>query len=284
MPSSPKSVYKKPGINGVAPYDGDPPPDGGKSEDHGAPARDPKDLHFWPLPRDPDGGRKEQRTKKDDPPRKGPSPVSVNQGGASAEAARRRAEEEALAREVAKKKEEGFEQGRARAEKEHRRLLQEAEKARNEARETLRQAHSRAGEIVASSEETIVELAVAVAERLVRAELSLSPDTVRSIVRETLDMLNGGEQVAVFVHPEDLPTCRDFGESLREEFPGLLKLEMFSDETMTRGSCRVESESGVAEYSLDEEHARLREKLLEVAAVKGERGGKGGVQDQDGPH
>lgn len=174
---------------------------------------------------------------------------------------------------------EGYEKGLARAEEECRLMREEAESGLREAERTLNEARLRSKEIVSSSENKIVELAMAVAERLVRTRLELAPDTINSIVRSTMNMLHDGEQVEIFVNPADLEACLGYREQLKEEFHRVLKIEVTPDDSIPRGSCRIESECGAAEYMLEEEKEQLKSTLLNIARRAGEQP-PGGEEEQ----
>ena len=160
---------------------------------------------------------------------------------------------------------EGYEEGRVRAEEESRELKKKAELSLREAELSLREARQKAKEIIASSEYKIIELAMAVAEKLVQTQLKTEPETITGIVRETMNILNGAEQAQLYVNPADHKTCLNFQGRLKEEFKELSRLEVVADEEISRGSCRIESESGVAEYLLEEEQEQLKEALLQMA-------------------
>ncbi len=160
---------------------------------------------------------------------------------------------------------EGYEQGKTKAEDECRTMRESAANKLKEAELSLREARQRAKEIIASSETKIVELALAVSERLVRTQLSVAPETVTAIVRETMNMLNGGEQVELYVNPADIDACVGFSDRLKEEFKEIVKLEVLADSQLPKGSCRIESESGVAEYLIEEEKEALEKTLLQLA-------------------
>lgn len=160
---------------------------------------------------------------------------------------------------------EGYEQGKTKAEDECRTMRENAAIKLKEAELSLREARQRAKEIIASSETKIVELALAVSEKLVRTQLTVAPETVTAIVRETMNMLNGGEQVDLYVNPADLDACVGFSDRLKEEFKEIIKLEVLADSQLPKGSCRLESENGIAEYLIEEEKEALEKTLLQVA-------------------
>ena len=171
---------------------------------------------------------------------------------------------------------EGYEQGLARAEEECRSMQEKAAAKLREAELSLREARQRYKEIISSSEKKIVELSIAIAERLIRGQLDAAPETVTYIVRETMNILNGGEQIDLYVNPADLAACHSYGETLKGEYEEISRLEVIADPGLPRGSCRIESESGVAEYLIDQEKEQLRETLLKIARrdeiVPGEEG------------
>ena len=182
----------------------------------------------------------------------------------------RRAEKE-LEEKAEKRLLEAYEQGKARVEDECRLMRESAETKMREADLLLREARQKSKEIVASSEHKVVELALAVAERLVRTQLETSPETITAIVRDTMNMLNGGEQVELYVNPADFNSCQSFSSELKNEFREITKLDVLPDDSIPRGSCRIESESGVAEYLIDEEKAQLKETLLNLARGEEEK-------------
>jgi flagellar assembly protein FliH len=182
----------------------------------------------------------------------------------------KRAEKE-LEEKAEKRLLEAYEQGKARVEDECRLMRESAETKMREADLLLREARQKSKEIVASSEHKVVELALAVAERLVRTQLEISPETITAIVRDTMNILNGGEQVELYVNPADLNSCQSFSAELKSEFREITKLDVLPDDSIPRGSCRVESECGVAEYLIDEEKAQLKETLLNLARGEEEK-------------
>jgi len=67
------------------------------------------------------------------------------------------------------------------------------------------------------------------------------------------------------LNPADLDACVGFSDRLKEEFKEIVKLEVLTDSQLAKGSCRIESESGVAEYLIEEEKEALEKTLLQVA-------------------
>jgi flagellar assembly protein FliH len=168
---------------------------------------------------------------------------------------------------------EGLAEGKAEAEARARELLEEASRklkeAEQEAAASLQQARQKAREIVSASEADIVELSVAIAEKLIQDQLEIAPQKVARVVQESLRHFSDEEeQLAVYLHPVDLPACRKSLEQVTGAAALETRLKLLPDERLPRGSCRIESESSTVEYLLDEELKKIRETLLQIASTK----------------
>ncbi len=171
---------------------------------------------------------------------------------------------------------EGFAQGKAEAAAAAEGLLNEAARKLDEAGEKaadcLEQAWRKAREIVRASEADLIELSVAIAEKLIHDELSAAPQKVARIVRETLRNFTGKEEkLKVYLHPVDLAACQDILLEGIEDGGRGPALELVPDRSLPRGSCRIDSESSTAEYILSDELEKIRNKLLKIAPIKGHK-------------
>ncbi len=281
MPLSPKKIYKQPQVAGASLYEieisieqecqdqgFDTPISGMQTEN----SRQEENIALWPQPGDSDYVGESEAEADDHEQRQDPSDAeeALDDAGESQQKKEKKKSPEEIAEAILEERmeqcvEEGYEKGRKKAEDECRKMREEAQKKLKEAEECLMEARSRSKEIVAASEQKIVELSVAVAERLVHKQLEIDPEAITGIVRETLNILNGGEQVEIYVNPNDHDVCLEQRENLKEEFTEIIKLDLVADERVPSGSCRVESESGVAEYLLGEEKKQLEQMLLNVA-------------------
>jgi len=114
-----------------------------------------------------------------------------------------------------------------------------------------------------------VELAVALAERLLRAELRLAPDTVIRVAREALGELDGSSAVRLKVCPQDAATLREAAQGLAHE-TGVAELEIIPQPHLEPGEVEVETSSGGLDGRWACQLARLRRALHR--AVAGEEG------------
>lgn len=89
------------------------------------------------------------------------------------------------------------------------------------------------------AEREVVNLAFAVARRVVHRELTVDPTTVLAIVRTCLDELQGAEVHRLQVSATDLDAVRAYFENNRAE-----NLEIVADEGVGRGGAIIETTRG----------------------------------------
>ncbi len=110
-------------------------------------------------------------------------------------------------------------------------------------------------------EKSAVHVAAAIARRLVRRELSRSPEIALKLVREALELAAGGSQVRIHLNPADHQTLRPQIEMLVRETSGVGTAELIADPEVTSGGCRVETRFGVIDQQLEAQLARIEEEL-----------------------
>ena len=110
-----------------------------------------------------------------------------------------------------------------------------------------------------SVERELVALAVSVAKMLVRRELRTDPGEIVAVVRDALALLPVGvREVRVHLHPEDAALVRSLA-STAEAQPVWRIVE---DPVLTRGGCRIESESSQIDARLETRIGAVVSRLL----------------------
>ena len=225
------------------------------------------------------------------PPPPLPSTVSPRQGERPIlEAGRVRAHQEArsLLEFAEREAHERIEQARAEAKRLREELSAELEQRRHEVEasldEQLRAARARGRAeglaefqslLVTARDEMrveaqalrteLVELAVAVGERLFRESLAVRPESIVGTIEEALSALPEivGE-LRLYLHPEDRQTVDSLRGQLIELDPRWREIGIFPDVAVGRGGCRIESRAGAVDASLKTQVDALRRQLLEL--------------------
>jgi flagellar assembly protein FliH len=89
-------------------------------------------------------------------------------------------------------------------------------------------------------ESGVIQLAVAVAEKLVRRTLELQPEVAGELIRETLQLAAGNNRVHVRLHPADYEQLSDFRESVAGSLANMSDVALHADESISRGGCLVQ--------------------------------------------
>lgn len=104
-------------------------------------------------------------------------------------------------------------------------------------------------------ENTLIKLVVELAEAAVKAELSVNIEHLLQSVREALAQLpEGSGEVVLNVHPEQRAALSPLVETE--------KLVLVADESLTVGSCRVDSGSCRVDYQVEQRFRQVADQLL----------------------
>lgn len=171
------------------------------------------------------------------------------------EAMQRQAYEEAAQQGLAEGREQGYREGH----EEGRRL------GLAEGQEEVKALASRLEEIMATLNEPLLELdeqvehelvalAIALARQLIRRELRTDPGQIIAVVREALAILPSSvRRVSLYLHPDDAELVRT-ALSLDE---GGQRWRLVEDPLMSRGGCRVASETSAIDASVEKRLAAV---------------------------
>jgi flagellar assembly protein FliH len=108
-----------------------------------------------------------------------------------------------------------------------------------------------------------VQLALAVANRLCRRELSQQPAITLEWVREALELAAGNGAITLRLNPADHALLAGQIDKVRKSLATLGTVEIVADPAITAGGCRAETEFGSLDQQLEAQLARLAEELLD---------------------
>lgn len=172
------------------------------------------------------------------------APAGAASGEAAALQARLSRLESELAAREAQARKTGFEEGQAAA----RRSLE------GPYREALARAVAAAAELASlrkrlrrETEEDLVRLAVAIARRILRREISTDPVAILGLVKAAFERIEAREVIRLRAHPEDARTIEaSFADLGLPE-----RIEVVADKKLERGALVVETERGELDASVE---------------------------------
>ncbi len=113
-------------------------------------------------------------------------------------------------------------------------------------------------QMIRQTERQMVQLAIAVARRIVHREVTLDQDLILAMARVALDRLDEAAHVTVRLHPEEFEATA----TTRASKWTSSHVTVVADPRVGRGGCRVESEFGTIEASVDAQIQEVARALL----------------------
>ena len=166
------------------------------------------------------------------------------------DAAKRLAElEQQVERRVAEARQEGFREGEAAGRS---RASAEAQPALERLARGVEELARLRPRLIRESEVELVELAIGIARRILRRELSVDAEALQGLVKSALEKLSVREICRIRAHPELEPGIRHCLE--REGQSGL---QVVSDATLERGGILVETSRGKLDASFETQLAEI---------------------------
>jgi len=130
--------------------------------------------------------------------------------------------------------------------------------------EAVTQIRALAGEAADAVERDAVELALALADKLVGSALDADPDLIVDAVRGALRRLVERERVTILVNPDDLPHVREAIGDLIRELGGIDQCEVQAERRVGRGGAIVRTDAGEIDARVETMLARAAELLRDA--------------------
>ncbi len=157
----------------------------------------------------------------------------------------------------------GEDEGRAAGEAAARREFLDRTGRTVEALETLlKELETRQIDLRSQAEADLMDLALAIARRIVRREIDLDPEYVLPAVREAIGLSTNRSDLTVRLHPDDMAVVEAELPELHSVFTDLGKVHPLADSSLARGEVRVVSMEGEIDLRLDQQFSAIELALL----------------------
>lgn len=111
-------------------------------------------------------------------------------------------------------------------------------------------------------EKEIIELVMALTEKILGTIINIRPEVISHIVKNTLVQVNGALRITVKVNPIHIPYLSEYLEIFSDT--GCENIQVLEDCNINTGDCRVITENGFVDSLLDAQLGELKQALLEV--------------------
>jgi flagellar assembly protein FliH len=164
------------------------------------------------------------------------------------------------------KQSEALEQARLQEQQEARAELGAAlQKEREQIARALHEFSTERGNYYRRIEGEVVQLALAVARKILHREAQLDPQVLAGIVRVTIERMDAGTKVSLHVSPREASEWRHYfaGQTERE-----LAIEVHEDPALAPGECRIETALGATEVGFESQLKEIETGLLDLLAER----------------
>lgn len=132
--------------------------------------------------------------------------------------------------------------------------------------QALREFSGERAEYFRRVEGEVVQLALAIARKILQREAELDPTLLTALVRIALDRMQAGSVVRIRVAMAEAELWRRCADSSA----GSSRWEIVSDETLNCGDCLVETESGTANFGFEAQLRDVEESFAQLLARRPE--------------
>jgi flagellar assembly protein FliH len=116
-------------------------------------------------------------------------------------------------------------------------------------------------------EREAVQLAMAIARKVIHRETQVDPLLLRGVVRAALDQMEGATSVVVKVHPQ---TAADWRQHLGSRLGPENRTEIVEDASVPREGCILKTAMGTTELGLDLQLQEIEKGLTDLLAARPE--------------
>ena len=115
-----------------------------------------------------------------------------------------------------------------------------------------------------NSREDMLRLVMAIAEQVIHREVSIHPDTITRVIDEALKASVRSDHYRIKVNPADLDAVNEHKPLFLASISGLKNLILDSDPAVTAGGCKIESDLGEVDATVETQLEAIRQALEEA--------------------
>lgn len=118
-------------------------------------------------------------------------------------------------------------------------------------------------QLIQTAEAQLVDLAIAVARKVIQAELATDPTLVRQCVQAALRAIGDSPLAVLHLNPEDIELLQDVWTELRQRF-GEGGLQIVPDARIQRGGCIVDTEARTVDAQIESRLAEIERRFRRI--------------------
>ncbi len=112
-------------------------------------------------------------------------------------------------------------------------------------------------------EESAVRLSVAIAERILKHQLDVDPQTSSRLISEALRLISRVDRLTIRLHPDDVAALGDQPEQFVSTVAHAGQVHVVPDPEVGRGGCVIETQTGSVDARIETLLERIVQELLQ---------------------
>lgn len=113
-------------------------------------------------------------------------------------------------------------------------------------------------EILQNAEREILQLALAVAEKVLHLEVTTNREVIQSVLKEAIKKIVDRENMKIRVHPQDFHYMMEIKSDFLQHFDGIKNIVFEEDESVRRGGAIIETLFGEVDARLDQQYNEIK--------------------------
>jgi flagellar assembly protein FliH len=115
--------------------------------------------------------------------------------------------------------------------------------------------------IISNSSEELQEIALSIAERILRISVREQDRTIVATIEEALQRAVKSDEFTIYIHPEDYKTVAENSAEIIAGLTGLNKIVIKKDITLERGGAKLESDNCTIDATITSQFDVIREEI-----------------------
>lgn len=117
-------------------------------------------------------------------------------------------------------------------------------------------------EIILSAEREILELSIAVAERILKKQLEIKPEMINEIIKFAINELKDKDEIKIIINPALREQLYNFSEEVKSSLKGMKVVKIIEDKTIHADGAIIESPESRIDVRLETQIAKITEEIM----------------------
>lgn len=115
--------------------------------------------------------------------------------------------------------------------------------------------------IIESSEEQILQLSIAVAEKVIHQEVTTNREVILGVLKQAIKNIVDRENMKIHIHPDDFHYIMEINPDFIKSFDGVKNVVLEEDRSIGRGGALVETQFGEVDARLEQQYHEIKTAL-----------------------